>query len=185
MSNSASAIVLNNKKTIMLLGTDTSATAFEVQNNSAAAKFKVDGAGDATISSSLTVQSATNSTSSSTGAVLVTGGIGVAKQIYSDMGMYATAYNVHSDEKLKNIYIQNNILSTESNTKLLGLAIYKDYLYQFEIAGAILLVAIIAAISLSMSKSKITKSSHPHEQVLAKKEDRLRIVKMKSEEKKT
>ena len=76
---------------------------------------------------------------------------------------------VSSDYFASDIYIQKNILSTESNTKLLGLAIYKDYLYQFEIAGAILLVAIIAAISLSMSKSKITKSSHPHEQVLAKK----------------
>jgi hypothetical protein len=35
-----------------------------------------------------------------------------------------------------------------------------------------------------MSKLKITKSAHPNEQVLAKKEDRLRVVKMKSEEKK-
>lgn len=107
-------------------------------------------------------------------------GIVIALLMVITMGMV-----VSSDYFASDIYIQNNILSTESNTKLLGLAIYKDYLYQFEIAGAILLVAIIAAISLSMSKSKITKSSHPHEQVLAKKEDRLRIVKMKSEEKKT
>ena len=73
--------------------------------------------------------------------------------------------------------------TTISNTELLGRAIYTDYLYQFEIAGAILLVAIIAAISLSMSKSKITKSIHPTEQVNVKKEDRLRVVKMKTENK--
>ena len=80
-------------------------------------------------------------------------------------------------------YAKTDTLSTSSNTKLLGYAIYTDYLYQFEIAGAILLVAIIAAISLSMSKSKITKSTDPHEQVTIRKEDRLRVVKMKTEKK--
>ena len=80
-------------------------------------------------------------------------------------------------------YAKTDTLSTSSNTKLLGYAIYTDYLYQFEIAGAILLVAIIAAISLSMSKSKITKSTDPHEQVTVRKEDRLRVVKMKTEKK--
>ena len=90
---------------------------------------------------------------------------------------------VGTDYFSSDTYKQMSISATQSNTKLLGLAIYTDYLYQFEIAGAILLVAIIAAISLSMSKLKITKSTHPNEQVLAKKEDRLRVVKMKSEEK--
>ena len=89
---------------------------------------------------------------------------------------------VGSDYFLSDIYTQANLSSTQSNTKLLGLTIYQDYLYHFEIAGVILLVAIIAAISLSMNKTKITKSTHPDEQVLAKKNDRLRIVKMNSEE---
>jgi len=69
-----------------------------------------------------------------------------------------------------------------SNTRELGITLYTEYLYQFEIAGAILLVAIIAAISLSMSKLKITKSKNPDDQVFVKKQDRLRIIKMKSEE---
>ena len=90
---------------------------------------------------------------------------------------------VGSDYFLSDIYTQANLSSTQSNTKLLGLTIYQDYLYHFEIAGVILLVAIIAAISLSMNKTKITKSTHPDEQVLVKKDDRLRIVKMNSEEK--
>jgi len=106
-------------------------------------------------------------------------GIIIALLMVIAMGMV-----VGSDYFSSDTYKQMSISATQSNTKLLGLAIYTDYLYQFEIAGAILLVAIIAAISLSMSKSKITKSTHPNEQVLAKKEDRLRVVKMKSEEKK-
>ena len=106
-------------------------------------------------------------------------GIIIALLMVIAMGMV-----VGSDYFSSDTYKQMSISATQSNTKLLGLAIYTDYLYQFEIAGAILLVAIIAAISLSMSKLKITKSTHPNEQVLAKKEDRLRVVKMKSEEKK-
>jgi len=70
-----------------------------------------------------------------------------------------------------------------SNAKELGLAIYTEYLYQFEIAGAILLVAIIAAITLGMSKLKITKAINPNQQVYVKKEDRLRIIKMQAEPK--
>ena len=88
---------------------------------------------------------------------------------------------VGSDYFISDTYTQINTSTTPSNTKLLGYAIYTDYLYQFEIAGVILLVAIIAAISLSMSKLKITKSTHPNEQVSVKKEDRLRVVKMKTE----
>ena len=90
---------------------------------------------------------------------------------------------VSSDYFLSDIYSQGSISTIQSNNKLLGLAIYQDYLYHFEIAGAILLVAIIAAISLCLNKSKITKSTQPDVQVLAKKDDRLRVVKMKSEEK--
>ena len=105
-------------------------------------------------------------------------GIIIALLMVIAMGMV-----VGSDYFSSDTYKQMSISATQSNTKLLGLAIYTDYLYQFEIAGAILLVAIIAAISLSMSKLKITKSAHPNKQVLAKKEDRLRVVKMKSEEK--
>ena len=73
------------------------------------------------------------------------------------------------------------VSSDYSNTKELGLTLYTQYLYQFEIAGAILLVAIIAAISLSMSKLKVTKTQTPSEQVLVKKHDRLRVVKMSAE----
>jgi len=68
-----------------------------------------------------------------------------------------------------------------NNTKVLGYTLYTQYLYQFEIAGVILLVAIIAAISLTMRRSKINKSIDPELQIHVKKQDRLRIVKMDAE----
>jgi NADH-quinone oxidoreductase subunit J len=91
---------------------------------------------------------------------------------------------VGSDYFLSDRYIASPNLDPDySNARELGVAIYTDYLYQFEIAGAILLVAIIAAISLGMSKLKINKSINPDEQVFVKKQERLRVIKMKSEKK--
>lgn len=71
-----------------------------------------------------------------------------------------------------------------SNTEALGEILYTDYVYPFELAAVILVVAIIAAISLTMRKRRdTTKRQNPSEQVRVKSEDRLRIVKMKTEEK--
>lgn len=67
-----------------------------------------------------------------------------------------------------------------SNTKELGRVLYTVYMYPFEIAAVILLVAIIAAISLTHRKGRQTKYIKPENQVNVRKEDRLRIVKMKS-----
>ncbi len=69
-----------------------------------------------------------------------------------------------------------------SNTKALGSVLYTDYVFAFEIAAAILLVAIIAAISLTHRKRPDTKYQNPSEQIRVRKEDRLRIVKMEAEE---
>lgn len=71
-----------------------------------------------------------------------------------------------------------------SNTALLGKALYTHYLYPFEIAGAILLVAIIAAIALTMRKPRSTKTQKPGLQVQARKADRLKIIKMQAEQRK-
>ncbi len=67
-----------------------------------------------------------------------------------------------------------------SNSKALGRVIYTDYVYAFEIAALILLVAIIAAITLTMRRRADTKYINPSEQVRVKREDRLKIVKMES-----
>ncbi|MDP1901161.1 MAG: NADH-quinone oxidoreductase subunit J [Rubrivivax sp.] len=64
------------------------------------------------------------------------------------------------------------------NTRLLGIAIYTDYLYPLQLAAALLLVAIIAAIVLTLRERKAARHVPPSEQVRAKKADRLRIVKM-------
>ncbi|TDJ32748.1 MAG: NADH-quinone oxidoreductase subunit J [Gammaproteobacteria bacterium] len=68
-----------------------------------------------------------------------------------------------------------------SNTAELGYTLYTDYVYPFEIAGVILLVAIIAAILLTLRKRPKTRYQNPSEQVQVRKEDRLRIIKMDSE----
>lgn len=70
-----------------------------------------------------------------------------------------------------------------SNTRELGMALYTDYLYPFEISGAILLVAIIAAISLTLRKGKPNRTQDPSVQVNVKSRDRIRIVKMEAEKK--
>jgi NADH-quinone oxidoreductase subunit J len=64
------------------------------------------------------------------------------------------------------------------NTKLLGIDIYTKYLYPLQIAAVVLLVAIIAAIALTLRRRKDSKYIDPGEQVRAQKAGRMRIVKM-------
>ncbi|HEY9276612.1 MAG TPA: NADH-quinone oxidoreductase subunit J [Methylotenera sp.] len=68
-----------------------------------------------------------------------------------------------------------------SNTAELGRVLYTDYLLPFELASVVLLVAIIAAIALTLRDRKDSKSMDPSKQVLVKKADRMRIVKMQAE----
>jgi len=65
-----------------------------------------------------------------------------------------------------------------SNTKELGRLLYTEYLYPFEIAAVILLVAIVAAITLTLRRRKTTKYQNPAEQVAVKRSDRVRLVSM-------
>ncbi len=67
------------------------------------------------------------------------------------------------------------------NTKLLGIEIYTKYLYPLQVAAVVLLVAIVAAIALTLRRRKDAKGQNPSEQVKAKKADRMRIVQMKPE----
>jgi NADH-quinone oxidoreductase subunit J len=68
-----------------------------------------------------------------------------------------------------------------SNTAEIGRVLYSDYLLPFELASVVLLVAIVAAIVLTLRDRKESKSIHAADQVLVKKADRLRIVSMASE----
>ena len=68
-----------------------------------------------------------------------------------------------------------------SNTRALGLLVYTEYVYPFEIAAVILLVAIIAAISLTHRRRRETKYQNPNEQVKVRAQDRLRMLDIPSE----
>ena len=68
-----------------------------------------------------------------------------------------------------------------SNTKALGVAIYTDYVYPFELASVILLVALIAAVVLNLRQRRDNKKLHPAEQIAVRRKDRVRIVSMPSE----
>jgi NADH-quinone oxidoreductase subunit J len=68
-----------------------------------------------------------------------------------------------------------------SNTKELGRLIYTDYVYPFEIAAVLLLVAMVAAIALTLRRRKDAKSQVVSEQIAVQSKDRVRVVSMPSE----
>jgi len=76
--------------------------------------------------------------------------------------------------------VSGDIAAQVSNTKELGKILYTQYIYPLEIAAVILLVAIIAAIALTLRERKDSKRTNPAEQVRVKARDRVRLVKMKS-----
>ncbi|MEK0419290.1 MAG: hypothetical protein RI949_3296 [Pseudomonadota bacterium] len=69
-------------------------------------------------------------------------------------------------------------LAKLGNTRILGIEIYTKYLYPMEIAAVLLLVAIIAAIALTLRRRKDSRHMDAGEQVRARKADRLKIVQM-------
>ncbi len=70
-----------------------------------------------------------------------------------------------------------------SNTRELGRQLYTVYAYPFEIAAAILLTAIVAAIALTLRRRKDTKYQNPAQQINIEPRERVRVVKMRSERK--
>ena len=69
-----------------------------------------------------------------------------------------------------------------SNTAEIGRVLYTEYVYPFEIASVLLVVAIVAAIALTMRSRPETKKQTPSRQIAVKAKDRLRLVDLKSEE---
>jgi len=68
-----------------------------------------------------------------------------------------------------------------SNTEWLGRAMFTQYLLPFELAAVILTVAIVAAIALTLRRRTGTKTQDPARQVMVRREDRVRLVKMNAE----
>ncbi|MEN7343711.1 MAG: NADH-quinone oxidoreductase subunit J [Pseudomonadota bacterium] len=69
-----------------------------------------------------------------------------------------------------------------SNTKALGAVLYTEHVYAFELASVILLLAIVAAITLTMRKRPGLKVQDINKQVAVRREDRVRLVEMEAEE---
>ncbi|CAL94022.1 NADH-quinone oxidoreductase subunit J [Azoarcus olearius] len=68
-----------------------------------------------------------------------------------------------------------------SNTAELGRVLYTDYVYPFELASLVLVVAMVAAVSLTLRKRKGNKYVQPSDQVAVKREGRVELVKMPAE----
>ena len=71
-----------------------------------------------------------------------------------------------------------DLATQQPNTQQLGALLFTHYVYPLEVAAAILLVAMIAAIALTLRARKDSKYVSPGEQVRVKAKDRMRIVKM-------
>jgi NADH-quinone oxidoreductase subunit J len=72
------------------------------------------------------------------------------------------------------------LLAKLGNSKMLGIEIYTNYLYPLQVAAVLLLVAIIAAIALTLRRRKDSRRTDPSAQVKVKKAERLRIVPMRA-----
>ena len=68
-----------------------------------------------------------------------------------------------------------------SNTEMLGTVLYTEHLYAFELAAFLLLLAIVAAIVLTMRRRPGLKVQDIGQQVAVRREDRVRLVKMNAE----
>jgi NADH-quinone oxidoreductase subunit J len=74
--------------------------------------------------------------------------------------------------------VGHQVLMEPSNSHALGVLLYTDYLYPVQIAAIILLVALIAAIALTLRTRKDSKYQNPGEQVRVRARDRVTLVKM-------
>jgi len=68
-----------------------------------------------------------------------------------------------------------------NNTAELGSILYTVYVYPFELAAVILVVAIVAAIALTLRRRPMVKHQDPDAQIAVRKQDRLRVIKMETE----
>ncbi|HMT91447.1 NADH-quinone oxidoreductase subunit J [uncultured Thiothrix sp.] len=107
-------------------------------------------------------------------------GLGVAGMVALEMIMVLQRSNFDSER-----YVAPDIPADFNNAEALGELLYTHYLYPFEIAAVVLLVAVIAAILLTLRKrdaaDQAAKTQDIDQQVRVKREDRVRLVKMKSE----
>jgi NADH-quinone oxidoreductase subunit J len=101
-------------------------------------------------------------------------GLTVAALMVLEMGLVLWARNA----QLRDMAAPPPLPAGYSNTKELGRLLYTEYVYPFEIAAVILLVAIVAAIALTLRRRKTTRYQNPADQVSVRRQDRVRLVSM-------
>ena len=104
-------------------------------------------------------------------------GLTVALLMVLEMGLVLWAR--HS--QLRDMPAPPAMAADYSNTKEIGRLLYTDYVYPFEIAAVILLVAIVAAIALTLRRRTTTKHQDPSQQVNVRRADRVHLVSMPAE----
>ncbi len=97
------------------------------------------------------------------------------------LGLFAMIWYAFDRARLDMIGAPTPKPADYSNTRALGQVLYTDYVFAFEAAAVILLVAIIAAISLTLRRRKGTKYQNPSEQIRVRKAERLKVIKMEAE----
>ena len=79
---------------------------------------------------------------------------------------------------------ENNVPQAEatfSNVQAIARLLFTEYVYPFELASVILLVAIVAATALTLRGKRMSKSVSPSQQVFVKAKDRVRVLQMPAE----
>ncbi|MCW9088366.1 MAG: NADH-quinone oxidoreductase subunit J [Gammaproteobacteria bacterium] len=101
-------------------------------------------------------------------------------------GIIAVMWYVANNDyfNLTNMPPPERLAADASNTRMLGEQLYTTYVYPFEIAAVILLLAIVAAITLTLRHRTGTRYQKIDQQVRVKRDERVRMVKMESEERK-
>ncbi|HHZ88287.1 MAG TPA: NADH-quinone oxidoreductase subunit J [Chromatiaceae bacterium] len=104
-------------------------------------------------------------------------GVGVALAVVAEMALLVGSKYFGADI----IPPPERHVAEYNNTAELGNVLYTVHMYAFEIASVILLVAIIAAIVLTLRKRPLTRYQSPEKQVAVRREDRIRVINMKAE----
>ncbi len=99
----------------------------------------------------------------------------------SALVMLAQMVMVLSSDHIQLISSEAAPRGVADNTRAIGSVLYTDYLYPFELAGIVLLVAIVAAIMLTLRRRPGVKRQNPAKQVRVRKADRLRVLQIPAE----
>jgi NADH-quinone oxidoreductase subunit J len=108
-------------------------------------------------------------------------GILIAALVVVEIGSVVYVKHLGADAATETVAAAATAVEGYSNTRALGELLYTKYLYPFELAAMLLLVAIVAAIALTMRPRRNAKTQDVAAQIAVRAEDRIRLVKMDAE----